>query len=50
MPANFQVPEKESKVFNGSITIPSLPPSNLTNCSIIDIDYQIRVNIKHRYL
>lgn len=40
-----------SNTFTQSITIPSVPPSNLANCGIIDIDYDIKVNtLKHSTL
>lgn len=32
-----------SKTFNQPLTLPALPPSNLTNCSLIDLDYEIQV-------
>lgn len=35
----------KSENIQRDILIPPLPPSNLTNCSIIDLDYDIKVNI-----
>lgn len=34
-----------SNTWNHPLTVPSLPPSNLTNCSLIDLDYEIEVSI-----
>ena len=28
------------------ITIPALPPSNLTNCGLIDLDYELKVHMR----
>lgn len=32
-----------SKTWNQQIEIPALPPSNLANCGIIDLDYDLKV-------
>lgn len=35
---------KKNEIYNHEIKIPPLPPSNLTNCGIIDLDYEVKVN------
>lgn len=37
------VEEHSSKNENFNVEIPSLPPSNLMNCGIIDLDYDLKV-------
>lgn len=32
-----------SNTWNQPLVIPPLPPSNLTNCSLIDLDYELQV-------
>lgn len=34
-----------SHTWNQQIEIPPLPPSNLVNCSIIDVDYELKVEV-----
>lgn len=34
-----------NKSWQQNIEIPPLPPSNLINCGIIDLDYELKVNI-----
>lgn len=33
-----------SKTWTQTMVIPPLPPSNLLNCSLIDLDYELKVN------
>lgn len=40
-----EVPPHESKTWQKTLEIPPLPPSNLANCSLIDLDYELKVNI-----
>ncbi|XP_055375137.1 arrestin domain-containing protein 17 [Condylostylus longicornis] len=35
----------ESKNFNQQLEIPPLPPSNLQNCGLIDLDYQLYIEV-----
>lgn len=37
------VNKNNSKTWTPVITIPPLPPSNLVNCGIIDLDYELKV-------
>ncbi|XP_018333492.1 arrestin domain-containing protein 17 [Agrilus planipennis] len=37
------IPAKENRNFVEEIIVPSIPPSNLTNCSLIDLDYELKV-------
>lgn len=37
------VEEHSSKNENFNVEIPSLPPSNLMNCGLIDLDYDLKV-------
>lgn len=39
------VEQNGSQTWNQTITIPSLPPSNLANCGIIDLDYDLKVSL-----
>lgn len=41
------VEQNGSKTWSQQIEIPSLPPSNLANCGIIDLDYDLKV--KHHF-
>lgn len=43
------VPAHGSNTWNNPINIPPLPPSNLTNCSLIDLDYELQVSEKPFY-
>ncbi|XP_044727911.1 arrestin domain-containing protein 17-like [Chrysoperla carnea] len=36
----------QSNTINQPIVIPALPPSNLDHCSIIDLDYEIKIQVK----
>lgn len=47
------VDEHNSKSVTQNIEIPPLPPSNLINCGIIDLDYELkvlRIRIPRKYL
>lgn len=33
-----------SNTWNQPLSIPPLPPSNLTNCGLIDLDYELHVS------
>lgn len=35
----------DSRTWSQNLLVPPLPPSNLTNCSLIDIDYEITVSL-----
>lgn len=37
----------KSANWNQKMTIPPLPPSNLVNCGIIDLDYDLKVLLKN---
>lgn len=37
------VPASTTKHWNLNMEIPPIPPSNLVNCSIIDLDYDLKV-------
>ena len=39
----------QSKTFEReALPVPPLPPSNMTNCGIIDLDYHVEVNLSHK--
>lgn len=40
------VPAHGSNTCNNPISIPPLPPSNLTNCSLIDLDYELQIEVR----
>ena len=40
-----EVKPHESKSFSKDITVPAVPPSNLANCGIIDLEYILKVGI-----
>lgn len=42
------VPERGSQTWNQTIVIPPLPPSNLVNCGLIDLDYELKVGVDHK--
>lgn len=37
------VPQRGSNTWNQILNIPPLPPSNLVNCGLIDLDYELKV-------
>lgn len=39
------VGKRDSQSWNQTLNIPALPPSNLVNCGLIDLDYEIKVGI-----
>lgn len=40
------VPARDSKTWNQPMVLPPLPPSNLMNCSLIDLDYELLIDVK----
>lgn len=38
------VEQRGSNSWSQTLNIPPLPPSNLVNCGLIDLDYEIKVN------
>lgn len=40
------VPGGESKTWTPTLEIPALPPSNLINCGLIDLDYEVKVVVE----
>lgn len=40
------VPPNDSKTWTQQLEIPPLPPSNLVNCGIIDLDYDLKVVVE----
>lgn len=40
------VPGGESKTWTPTMQIPALPPSNLINCGLIDLDYEVKVLVE----
>lgn len=40
------VPGGESKTWTPTLQIPALPPSNLINCGLIDLDYEVKVLVE----
>lgn len=43
-------PGGTTKHWNLSMEVPPIPPSNLVNCNIIDLDYDIKVNFAFWHL
>lgn len=37
------VPQRGSNTWDQTLNIPPLPPSNLVNCGLIDLDYELKV-------
>lgn len=39
-------PAGSTKTWNLSLEVPPIPPSDLVNCNIIDLDYDFKVKMK----